>query len=259
MQNAYKILIIEDEKPAAAHLQRLIGQVDTGIEIIATLTSVDESLQWFNNHPCPDLLFLDVQLSDGLCFEIFSHFPVTCPVIFTTAYEAYAIRAFKVNSIDYLLKPVGIEDLRYALGKFTSLQNSLKPQSDPDMPYRVDEVMKLLTRRYKSRFVVNAGYHIRSLETEQVNLFYSLGKATFLLDASGRSYDIDYSLEQVENLVDPEVFFRISRKHIVNIKAITEIVTWSNARLKLHVAGTIDNDILVSRRRMAEFRKWLDQ
>jgi DNA-binding LytR/AlgR family response regulator len=259
MQNACNVLIIEDEKPAAAHLQRLISQADPCIEITATLTSVDESLHWFKNHPCPDLLFLDVQLSDGLSFEIFSHVPVTCPVIFTTAYEEYAIRSFKVNSIDYLLKPVGMEDLRHALGKFASLQNSLKLRSDPDMPYRIDEVMKLLTRRYKSRFVVNAGYHIRSLETNQVNLFYSLGKATFLLDASGRSYDIDYSLEQVENLVDPEVFFRISRKHIVNIKAITEIVSWSNARLKLHVAGTTDNDILVSRRRMAEFRKWLDQ
>jgi DNA-binding LytR/AlgR family response regulator len=254
-----KALIIEDEKPAAEHLQRLIGQADPGIEIIGTLTSVDETLQWFGSHPCPELLFLDVQLSDGLSFEIFSHVPVTCPVIFTTAYEEYAIRAFKVNSIDYLLKPVGLEDLRHAIGKFTALRNSPSRQTEPGMPYRVDEVMKLLTRRYKSRFVVNAGYHIRSLETDQINLFYSLGKSTFLLESSGRSYDIDYSLEQVESLVDPAVFFRINRKHIVHIKAISEILTWSNYRLKLIVAGTTDNDILVSRRRLAEFRKWLDQ
>lgn len=259
MQNMCKALIIEDEKPAAEHLQWLIGHADPGIDIIGTLTSVDEALVWFDNHPCPDLLFLDVQLSDGLSFEIFSHVPVTCPVIFTTAYEAYAIRAFRVNSIDYLLKPVALEDLRQALRKFTSLQNSQSRETDMGMPYRVDEVMKLLTRRYKSRFVVNAGYHIRSLETDRISLFYSLGKATFLLESSGKSYDIDYSLEQVESLVDPALFFRINRKHIVHIRAISEILTWSNSRLKLKVAGTSDNDIVVSRRRLAEFRKWLDQ
>lgn len=259
MQNVYKALIIEDEKPAAEHLQRLIGQADPGIDILGTLTSVDEALLWFGNHPCPDLLFLDVQLSDGLSFEIFSHVPVPCPVIFTTAYEEYAIRAFKVNSIDYLLKPVGLEDLRQALRKFTSLQSGLPREADTHMPYRVDEVMKLLTRRYKSRFVVNAGYHIRSLETDRISLFYSLGKSTFLLESSGRSYDIDYSLEQVESLVDPKLFFRISRKHLVHIRAISEILTLSSSSLKLKVEGTTDNDIVVSRRRLAEFRKWLDQ
>ncbi len=130
MQHIYKALIIEDEKPAADHLLRLIGQANPGIEIIGTLTSVDEALNWFDSHPCPDLLFLDIQLSDGLSFEIFNHFPVTCPVIFTTAYEEYAIKAFRVNSIDYLLKPVGMDDLNHALAKFASLPYGRPHEAD---------------------------------------------------------------------------------------------------------------------------------
>jgi DNA-binding LytR/AlgR family response regulator len=255
----YKALIIEDEKPAAEHLQRLINHVDIKIDIIRIISSVDEALHWFDNNPLPDLIFLDVQLSDGLSFEIFSHINIACPVIFTTAYEEYAIKAFKVNSIDYLLKPIGIDDLEKAINKFISSNYNFKYTYNQTLKHKIDQVMNLLTNSYKSRFVVNAGMHIRSVEVEKINLFYSLEKSTFLLDNSGKSYDIDYSLEQIENLTDPKQFFRISRKYITNINAIADIISYSSSRLKLKVACSDDDDILVSRSKLAEFRKWLER
>jgi two-component system response regulator LytT len=253
----YKALIIEDEKPVAEHLQRLINQVDIKIDIIRIITSVDEALLWFDNNPLPDLIFLDVQLSDGLSFEIFNHINITCPVIFTTAYEEYAIKAFKVNSIDYLLKPIGIDDLKNAINKFTSFNYNFLNTYNQTLKYKVDQVMKLLTNNYKSRFVVNVGMHIRSVEVEKINLFYSLEKSTFLLDNTGKSYDIDYSLEQIEKLTDPKQFFRISRKYIANITAIADIISYTSSRLKLKIACSDDDDILVSRSKLAEFRRWL--
>jgi two-component system response regulator LytT len=255
----YKALIIEDEKPAAEHLQRLINQVDIKIDIVRVITSVDEALLWFNNNPLPDLIFLDVQLSDGLSFEIFNHINIICPVIFTTAYEEYALKAFKVNSVDYLLKPIGIDDLKNAIIKFTSFNYNFINTYNQSLKHKVDQVMKLLTNNYKSRFVVNAGMHIRSIEGEKINLFYSLEKSTFLLDNTGKSYDIDYSLEQIEKLTDPKQFFRISRKYIVNIDAIADIISYTSSRLKLNIACSNDDDILVSRSKLTEFRRWLER
>lgn len=207
----------------------------------------------------PDLIFLDVQLSDGLSFEIFNHISITCPVIFTTAYEEYAIKAFKVNSIDYLLKPIGIDDLKNAINKFTSFNYNFINTYNQTLRYKVDQVMKLLTNNYKSRFVVNVGMHIRSVEVEKINLFYSLEKSTFLIDNTGKSYDIDYSLEQIEKLTDPKQFFRISRKYIANINAIADIISYTSSRLKLKIACSDDDDILVSRSKLAEFRRWLER
>lgn len=255
----YKALIIEDEKLAAEHLQRLISRVDLKIDIIKIISSVDEALLWFDNSPLPDLIFLDVQLSDGLSFEIFNHINITCPVIFTTAYEEYAIKAFKVNSIDYLLKPIGFDDLNNAINKFTSFNYNFINTYDQTLKYKVDQVMKLLTNNYKSRFVVNAGMHIRSIEVEKINLFYSLEKSIFLLENTGKSYDINYSLEQIEKLTDPRQFFRISRKHIANITAIKDIISYSSSRLKLKIACSDDDDILVSRSKLAEFRRWIER
>ena len=255
----YKAIIVEDEKPAAEHLQRLINQVDIEIDILRIISSVDEALVWFKNNPVPDLIFLDIQLSDGLSFEIFNHVNITCPVIFTTAYEEYAIKAFKVNSIDYLLKPIGIDDLKYAIDQFRSIGYSVKDVYNQTLRYKVDQVMKLLTNNYKSRFAVNVGMHIKSIEVEKINLFYSLEKATFILDNTGKTYDINYSLEQIEKLIDPKQFFRISRKHIVNINAIADIIFYSASRLKLKIINSVDDDVLVSRSKLTEFRRWLER
>lgn len=255
----YKALIIEDEKLAAEHLQRLINQIDIKIEIDQIISSVDEALVWFNNNPMPDLIFLDIQLSDGLSFEIFNHCNITCPIIFTTAYEEYAIKAFKVNSIDYLLKPISVNDLKFALGQFTSMINNFKGSYDQNLKYKVDQVMKMLTDNYKSRFVVNVGMHIKSIVIEKINLFYSLEKSTFILDNTGKTYDINYSLEQIEKLIDPKQFFRISRKHIVNFNAIVDIISYTSSRLKLKISNSKDDDIIVSRSKLADFRKWLER
>jgi DNA-binding LytR/AlgR family response regulator len=255
----YKALIIEDEKPAAEHLQRVIKQNTENIDIIGIISSVEDALTWFDNNQMPDLIFLDIQLSDGLSFEIFNHVKVTCPVIFTTAYQEYALKAFKVNSVDYLLKPIGNEDLRFALDKFTSLNEQLSDRDNHAFRLKVDQVMKLLTEKHKTRFMVNAGLHIRSVEVEKINIFYSLEKSTFLLDNGGKSYDLDYSLDEIENLIDPQQFFRISRKHIVNINAIADIIAYSGNRMKLKVTNSKDDDLLVSRSRLKEFRAWLER
>jgi DNA-binding LytR/AlgR family response regulator len=245
------------KKPASDHLQRLLTLINSDFSPLATLRSVEESVVWFKNNPEPDLIFLDIQLSDGLSFEIFNYINITCPVIFTTAYEEYAVKAFKVNSIDYLLKPVSKEDLEYALVKFTSLYQNFSNVTNGAFRYKTDQIMKMLSENYKTRFVVNSGMHIKSVEVEKIHLFLSLEKSTFLLESSGRMYDTDYSLEQIESLVDPKLFFRVSRKHLVNINAIADIVSYSAYRLKLKVTGSNDEDILVSRSKMSEFKKWL--
>ena len=255
----YKALIIEDEKPAVEHLQRLINQLDIKIDILGVISSIDDALVWFDNHPLPDLIFLDIQLSDGLSFEIFNHVNISCPIIFTTAYEEYAIKAFKVNSIDYLLKPIGIDDLNYAINQFASINYNFRDTYNQTIRYKVDQVMKLLTNNYKSRFVVNIGMHIRSVEVEKINLFFSLEKSTFFLDNTGKTYDLAYSLEQIEKLIDPKQFFRISRKYVVNINAIADIISYSSSRLKLKITNSKDDDIIVSRSKLTEFRRWLER
>ena len=254
-----KALLIEDEKLAAEHLQKLLGEVNADIEIMKVIDSIEQSVSWFTLNPLPDLLFLDIQLSDGLSFEIFNHVNINCPVIFTTAYEEYAIKAFKVNSVDYLLKPVRADELRFAIEKFRALPANDKEAIDPSLKYKVDQMLKMLTQSYKKRFVVNAGPHLRSVETETINCFYSLERSTYLLEAIGKTFDINYSLEQLETLVDPQMFFRISRKYIVNINAIKDMIMISSSRLKLKIANSGDDDILVSQGRMKEFRKWLER
>jgi DNA-binding LytR/AlgR family response regulator len=255
----YKALIIEDEKLAAEHLQRLLNQIDIKIEIDQVISSVDAVLDWFSNNPMPDLIFLDIQLSDGLSFEIFNQINITCPIIFTTAYEEYAIKAFKVNSIDYLLKPISIEDLKYSITQFTAIYSKSGDTDNQTIKYKIDQVMNMLTNNFKSRFVVNVGLHIKSIDVENINLFYSLEKSTFILDCTGKTYDINYSLEQIEKLIDPEQFFRISRKQIVNISAIADIISYSGSRLKIKIVNSNDDDILVSRSKLTEFRRWLER
>jgi DNA-binding LytR/AlgR family response regulator len=254
-----KALIIEDEKLAAEHLQNIIGQSNHDIEIIKVIDSIEQSIHWFRLNPNPDLIFLDIQLSDGLSFEIFNHVLVSCPVIFTTAYEEYAIRAFKVNSVDYLLKPVRIEDLISALDKLKSWGDNFTEQNEPALKFKIDQMMQMLTNSYKRRFVVNAGPHLRSVETEKIQCFYSLEKSTFLMEENGKAFDINYSLEQLEKLLDPQLFFRISRKYIVNIKAIKDMIVISSSRLKLKISGSSDDDILVSQGRLKEFKNWLER
>jgi DNA-binding LytR/AlgR family response regulator len=246
-------LIVEDEKVAAERLTGLIKKYDPSIVIIEIVQSVKNAVQWLNTHQAPDLIFMDIQLSDGLSFEIFEQTIVKTPVIFTTAYDEYALKAFKVNSIDYLLKPIGLNELKNAIDKFKE-NNSPK-----EIPAQVfDSIMHSLTKKFKNKFVMNVGEHIKVFTTEDIQCFYSMEKYTFLQNNSGRDYAINYTLDQLEDILDPAQFFRINRKFIVSLSAISDIISYSNSRLKVKLNSNESNDLIVSREKVQDFKKWLE-
>lgn len=255
------VLVIEDEKAAAKRLISLIQQISPKTTIVAQLDSVKRSVTWLQQNTSPDLIFMDIQLADGLSFEIFDHITVLAPIIFTTAYDQYAIKAFKVNSIDYLLKPIDADELTTAIDKYQSFhQNQSAAQTvTPDLSQLQQALQMIQGPEYKSRFVVKVGEHIRAIPIEEALYFFSQEKVTYLQSSRGKHYIIDYSLEQVEDMVDPSVYFRISRKYMVRFSAIEDIITYSSSRLKLKLKHSDDHDVLVSRDRVADFKQWLDR
>ncbi|MEO9967976.1 MAG: LytTR family DNA-binding domain-containing protein [Reichenbachiella sp.] len=249
------VLIVEDEGIAADRLVQLLGELDSNIQIVQHLDSVKSTVQWFENHAAPDLAFFDIQLADGLSFEIFDQADVKCPIIFTTAYDQYAIQAFKVNSVDYLLKPMVKEDLQQALDKF-------KNQSQKESSLDTKALINMLQQQnvsYKERFVIKVGEHLKSVMTTNVELFLSQDKATYILANDGKKFIIDFTLDQVESSIDPKIFFRVNRKHIVHIDSIKDIITYSNSRLKLELNHFNADDLIVSRERVTLFKEWLDR
>jgi DNA-binding LytR/AlgR family response regulator len=259
-----KIIIIEDEDLAAEGLSISLKKVDKTIEIIAILDSVKTAVDWFQNNPAPDLAFFDIQLADGVSFEIFEKTAVKCPVIFTTAYDEYALRAFKVNSIDYLLKPVSVLDLKSAFEKWQLLKGNTEsppPQSFDDSAMR--QMMQMMTQRittpqYKTRFMVKIGEHLQAFAVEDIEYFYGENKTVWLRHRNGRKYVIDYTLEQLEDMLDPMRYFRINRKYIPSIEAITNVTSYSNSRLKIQLKEPPDKeDILISREKVETFKNWL--
>ena len=246
-------LIVEDEKVAAERLVGLIKKYDPSIDITEIVQSVKNAVQWLNTHQAPDLIFMDIQLADGLSFEIYEQTIVKTPVIFTTAYDEYALKAFKVNSIDYLLKPVDLNELKNAIDKY---KENNSPKEIPTQVF--DSIMHSLTKKYKDKFVINVGEHIKVFTTEDIQCFYSMEKYTFLQNNSGRDYAINYSLDQLEDLLDPAQYFRINRKFIVSFSAISDIISYSNSRLKVKLNSNESNDLLVSREKVQDFKKWLE-
>ncbi|MBN2348381.1 MAG: response regulator transcription factor [Bacteroidales bacterium] len=248
-----KCLVIEDEKVAAERLCNLISTYDPSIDILEIIQSVEKSVSWFNNHALPDLIFMDIQLADGLSFEIFEQAEVTSPVIFTTAYDEYALRAFKVNSIDYLLKPIDLAELGNAIKKFKEKNQSLVyPQ------HVFENILHTLTKSYKNKFMVKVGERLKVFTTDNIQCFYSMEKSVFLQNRQGRDYDINYTLDQLEELLDPSIFFRINRKYILAFSAIKEIMSYSNSRLFIKMENNASDDLIVSRERVQEFKKWLE-
>lgn len=250
-----KVIIIEDEKPAARRLQRMLNELD--IEPSAMLHSVEESVNWFHNNDHPDLIFLDIQLSDGLSFEIFEEVDVKSAIIFTTAFDEYALKAFKLNSVDYLLKPIDIDELAVAVTKFKELfrSSSLSPMDIES----IKTIFKPPGVKYKKRFTVKIGQHLKMIASQQISCFYSENKATNLHTIDNRSYLLEESLDQLESKLDPDIFFRVSRKYFVNINTIKDIISYSNSRLKLIMDGYTDAEIIVSRERVRDFKDWLDR
>ena len=248
-------LIVEDEEPAAARLENLLREVEPEIMILDIMDSVQAAVEWFGNHDPPDLLMLDIQLADGLSFDIFKQVKVDSFVIFTTAYDEYAIQAFELNSIDYLLKPVDRTRLQNSLWKYHRLSGR-KQEAD------IAALMEALEQRkanFKKRFAVNVGSKIISVETRSAAYFYSMEKSTFLCTYDNRHFPIDFSLEHLEALLDPELFFRINRRVIIGFTAIEKIHILSRSRIKLEVLPPSGQDMLVSTARTHAFRQWLDR
>jgi DNA-binding LytR/AlgR family response regulator len=250
------VLIIEDEKLAAEHLEKLLHKADPSINIITIIDSIKKSVVWFNTNPLPNLVFMDIQLADGLSFEIFDKVQINSPVIFTTAYDEYAIKAFKVNSIDYLLKPIDVDGLKNALNKYYN--NYIKLDNSTNTLKALDKVVRMLGKSYKNRFLVKVGEHLRFINIDEITYFYSLDKGTFLNTQTNKNYDIDCSLDDLETQLDPEKFFRINRKYLVGINSIIDIVAYTNSRLKLKLINSTDDTIIVSREKVNDFKKWLE-
>ncbi|QXP74073.1 response regulator transcription factor [Tenacibaculum sp. AHE15PA] len=249
------VIIIEDEKPAARRLNRMLSVLE--IEVKTMLHSVEESINWFQNNEHPDLIFLDIQLSDGLSFEIFEEVEVKSAIIFTTAYDEYALKAFKLNSIDYLLKPLDEDELKVAVDKFKENQTQKS-----EVKVNIDDIRKLLInpvdRKFKKRFTIKVGQHIKIIHIDEIECFYSENKATYIHTNSNRNYLIDDSLEHWQEQLNPEHFFRVNRTFIVHINAIKDIVSYTNSRLQLVLHSYTDAEIIVSRERVKEFKNWID-
>lgn len=250
-----KIIIIEDEKPAARRLNRMLAEFN--LEAQQMLHSVEESIEWFQNNEHPDLIFLDIQLSDGLSFEIFEEIEVKSAIIFTTAYDEYALKAFKLNSIDYLLKPIDEDELKIAVDKFKENQ-----PTQTNLQVNIDDIRKLLInpvdRKYKKRFTIKVGQHLKIIPVDEIECFYSENKATYIHTTTNRNYLIDNSLEHWQEELNPEKFFRVNRTFIVNINAIKDIVSYTNSRLQLKLNSYNEAEIIVSRERVKDFKNWID-
>jgi len=249
------VLIIEDEKPSARRLQRMLDKLDVAANTM--LHSVEEAVEWFSKNDHPDLIFLDIQLSDGLSFEIFDTVTIKSAIIFTTAYDEYALKAFKLNSVDYLLKPIDEDELAAAVKKYQELKPDKK-----NVQLNFDDIKKLLTnpveREYKKRFTTKIGQHIKMITVDEIECFYSENKGTYAHTVDGRDYLLDTTLEQLEEELAPETFFRISRKFYVNINAIKDIISYTNSRLQLKLNSYKSMEVVVARERVKDFKLWLE-
>jgi len=249
-----KYLIIEDEKLSAERLAGMVNRLFPDFVLIKTLDSVKSAVNWLSQNEQPHLAFFDIQLADGLSFQIFEQVPVQFPVIFTTAFNEYAIRAFKVNSIDYLLKPVDEKELKAAVEKFRSgVNKSLKIENEA-----IALALSQLTNTYKTRFLVKIGEHLKMIGIDEVAMFASIEKSTYIRTSGNRDYGVDFTLDQIEQLVDPKHYFRVNRKYIISIKSIQDIIAYSNSRLKIKPAFTTDEELIVSRERVEDFKRWLE-
>ena len=247
------ILIIEDEEPAANRLKKMVTELEPNANVLDNI-SVNSAITWFKQNPQPDLIFSDIQLSDGLSFEIFKNIEVQCPVIFITAYDQYAIDAFKVNSIDYLLKPIKKDDLETALNKFKKLTTTTAAPMDIS---KVLEVFNQPKSEYKTRFIVRYGEHIKTIKIEEVAYFYTEDKINFLTTNEGRRYTIDYNLDNLESMLNPKTFFRINRQFIISIHAISEMFTYSKSRVLVKLNPPSKHETIVSTERSGDFKLWL--
>jgi DNA-binding LytR/AlgR family response regulator len=250
------ILIIEDEQPAAKRLRNLVLECRPQVHIFDALDSVDRAVDWLRAHPAPDLMFLDVQLADGLSFDIFKQVSIQSPVIFTTAYDQYTLKAFKLNSVDYLLKPIDPDELASALDKFEQIFGK---KMNYDLQVIQQMIQGMSQPQYKERFLVRIGQQMTHVAVADIHYFYSEDGMAYAKTKDGKRHLVDYTLEQLEAALDPAAFFRINRKVITHFHAIQKIAPYFNSRLKLDIKPKAGFDVIVSRERVSDFKKWLDR
>jgi DNA-binding LytR/AlgR family response regulator len=247
------ILIIEDETPAYKRLSKLVQEVVPFAHVQKQIDSISTAKQWLHENAMPELVFLDIHLADGSGFDLLKIVDLDCPVIFVTAYNDYAIEAFKTNSIDYLLKPVKREDLTRAFNKVNELKKIFK-QPDPTIAQVSTSDAK---KEYKKRFLIRFGEHIKTLQVEDIAYCYSENKATYAKTYEGRTYPMDYNLDALEDMLDPKEFFRINRQYIIHLKAIVDMRSYTKARVIVTLQPTVADPPVVSSERAAEFKMWL--
>lgn len=254
-----RVLIIEDEQPAAEKLSMFLKKYDAAIEVLGIRQSITESVDFLQQEDLElELIFMDIQLADGNSFEIFSQINPQQPIIFTTAYQEHALEAFQVNGIAYLLKPYTYADFTAAMEKLDHLKSQLgsAPQVNAEV---LTQLSQLSTQNYQQRFMVKWGEHLKSIPVEEIAVFYAEGKNAFLLNKEGRRYNVDQTLETLSMILDPQYFFRVSRSIIVRIDAITDILVYSNSRLKVNVGIDLEKEIIVSRDKVPAFKEWLNR
>lgn len=251
-----KVLIIEDEELAVKKLQKTLTAVDPGAVVVGTADSIQTSVEWLENNPAPDLILMDIELADGQSFEIFNLTEVKSPVIFTTSYDEYALKAFKVNSIDYLLKPIQKEELATALNKYKKMNPGESPELSLDTLVKQLQ-QKLQPKEYRKRFLVKHAQRLVSVETDDIAFFYSDGRLNFFKTFDNKKYVVDYTMDELEDMLDPKQYFRISRSFYVSVRSIDKIDDYFGNRLILGLKPEVDKEALVSREKVTDFKKWM--
>lgn len=253
-----KVLIIEDEILGSETLESYLKDIDAGIHVSGITESIDASVEWLNSNPVPDLILMDIELADGQSFEIFKRVEVKSPVIFTTSYDEFALKAFKVNSIDYLLKPIKKEELKRSIDKHRQLKHhySLKKR-ETGIESLLKDLRKQQSGGYRSRFLVKQGQRLISVDTKDIAFFFADGRLCYFRTSDKVKYVIDYTLDELESILDPSIFRRVNRSFIININSIQQIHTYFNNKLKLELKPETEKELLIGREHVAGFKKWL--
>ncbi len=258
MSLALNVLIVEDETPASEKLERYLMRYSEAIEIKGKVESVEDAVNWLSDKQSSiDLIFMDIQLKDGISFDIFKEVAVKKPVIFITAYNEFALEAFKRNGIDYLLKPITFTDLSNSLKKVEALGTQLRWSEDQNETI-IKNFDSAQQQSYKNRFMVKLGDHIKSITADQISIFFADGRDVYLITTQLRKFIIDYTLESLNEILDPTIFYRVNRSYIVNISAIQDVIVYSNSRLKITPHIKWEPEIIVSREKVSEFKEWFD-
>jgi DNA-binding LytR/AlgR family response regulator len=257
-----KILIIEDEDLAVKKLRKTLSSLETESEVVGVADSIQSSLNWLESNDAPDLILMDIELSDGQSFEIFNRTDVKSPVVFTTSYDEYALKAFKVNSIDYLLKPIQKEDLQAALNKYQEFKSQFGNHKESNPNMNMDNLVKALQKKlqlkeFRKRFLVKHGQKLVSVETEEIAYFFSDGRLNFFKTYDNRKFIVDYTMDELEDMLDPDRYFRISRSFYIAVDSVEQINDYFGNRLILHLKPPVDKEALVSREKVTEFKKWM--